>query len=199
METAAAPEANLAKYETRNPVVRWMIGGFFESVRGLVARLEPGSLLDAGCGEGEALVRLADLLPERVAGVDVNPESSELARRRCPEAEVSVGSVYSLEAAADEFDLVLCLEVLEHLDRPHDAVRELARVAASDLIVSVPFEPYFRIGSLLRGKHLGRLGNHPEHVNHFNRASLRRLLDDHAQVCGISVACPWLIAHCRPR
>jgi SAM-dependent methyltransferase len=175
-----------------------MIGRFFGAVRELVEPLMADSLLDAGCGEGEALIRLGDLLPSRVAAIDVSPASVELTRQRCPDVEVRLGSVYSLEAGSDAHDLILCLEVLEHLEDPRRALAELGRVAASDLILSVPFEPYFRIGSLMRGRYLRRLGDHPEHVNHFNRSTFAALLASELQVRSVGVAFPWLLAHCQP-
>ena len=70
---------------------------------------------------------------------------------------------------------------------------------ARDVVVSVPYEPWFRIGSLLRGKYVRSLGNHPEHVNHFNRRSLAALLDPVLEGVEIRVAFPWLIAHGRVR
>src|SRR6185503_4035992 len=102
--------------------------------------------------------------------------------------------VTDLPFADSSFVLVLCLEVLEHLDDPAAAVRELARVAAAGVVVSVPFEPWFRIGSLLRGKYVRTLGNHPEHVNHFNRRSLATLLEPALDILTIRTAFPWLIA-----
>ena len=109
----------------------------------------------------------------------------------------STGSVTDLRFEDDSFDLVLCLEVIEHVDDPARAVRELARVAGRHLVVSVPHEPWFRLGSLLRGKHVTALGNHPEHVNHFNPRSLRALLEGFAEVTEVRSAFPWLIASCR--
>jgi hypothetical protein len=94
---------------------------------------------------------------------------------------------------------VLCLEVLEHLDRPEAALAELGRVSRKDVVVSVPNEPWFRIGSAMRGKYLRRLGNHPDHVNHWNAGGLRRLLGTRLEVVDVSGSFPWLIAHCRRR
>ena len=161
--------------------------------------LEADSILDAGCGEGETIARLADPPPDRVAAVDILEDSVSFTRRRLPFTETSVGSVYELPFEDHSFDLVLCLEVLEHLQRPAQALQELGRVSRSDVVLSVPYEPYFRLGSLLRGKYLRGLGNHPEHVNHWNRASLEAFLGAQLDVIEIAVAFPWLVAHCRPR
>ena len=59
-------------------------------------------------------------------------------------------------------------------------------------------EPYFHIGNLLRGRHPGRLGNHPEHVQHWNLRTFGAfLLGPVAEVRTIE-ASPWIIACCRP-
>lgn len=191
--------SNELKFETSNPLVRAMIGGFFSRLGEVVAPLGPASTLDAGCGEGETLVRLGPLLGERIAAVDLSAYSVDRVGERLPAVDAQVASVTDLPFADSSFDLVLCLEVLEHLDDPAAAVSELARVAVADVVVSVPHEPWFRIGSLLRGKYVRSLGNHPEHVNHFDRRSLAALLEPALEVGTIRTAFPWLIAHGRPR
>ena len=75
-------------------------------------------------------------------------------------------------------DVVTCLEVLEHLVAPERAVGELARICRGRCVVSVPWEPFFRLGNLCRGRDVGRWGNNPEHVQHFSPATLRHLLLD---------------------
>jgi 2-polyprenyl-3-methyl-5-hydroxy-6-metoxy-1,4-benzoquinol methylase len=190
---------NFAKFQTGNPVVRRLIDRFYERLRSIVAPLGAASVLDAGCGEGETISRLGDLLPEPVFAVDILDESVAFTKRRLPSVEVSRHSVYELPFEDDRFDLVLCLEVLEHLERPSAAVGELRRVAREHLVLSVPFEPYFRLGSLLRAKYVRQLGNHPEHVNHWTRRSFPRFLAPQVDVVEVGVAFPWLIAHCRAR
>ncbi len=191
---------NYEKFQTANPVVARMIDRFYARLRSLVASLSPRSVLDAGCGEGETLARLDAVLPDRVAGIDVREECIAYARHRFPEGiELSQQSVYELAFPDREFDLVLCLEVLEHLRQPHAALAELSRVSRSDLVVSVPHEPWFQIGSLLRGNYLVGLGNHPEHVQRWNRRRFVSFLASSLEVVSVRTAFPWLIAHCRPR
>ena len=63
------------KYSDRNPVVRFVIGRFFRRLRTVLAELDPHSVLDAGCGEGEMLRR--GVLPAAVRPVclDLRPAS----------------------------------------------------------------------------------------------------------------------------
>lgn len=189
---------NYEKFQTGNPVVRRLIDGFYAKVEETVAPLKPETVLDAGCGEGETLDRLASVLPSRPVGIDLNPESVEFAGQRLPDASLSVANLLELPFADDQFDLVLCLEVLEHLPDPAAGLAELARVSGRDIVVSVPHEPWFRLGSLARGKYLKTWGNHPEHVNHWNPRSLRDFLATQVEVVEVKTSTPWLIARCRP-
>ncbi len=73
--------------------------------------------------------------------------------------------ITSLGFRRGSFELVLCLEVLEHVPHPLAALAELRRVASRRCLISVPHEPSFRLATFLRGKHLRQWGNHPEHVH----------------------------------
>ena len=179
--------------------MRRLIDRFYERLGSIVKPLDARSALDAGCGEGETIARLRDQLPDRLSAIDILDECVTYTKQRLPFVDVSRQSVYELPFDDDAFDLVLSLEVLEHLNSPVAGLRELGRVARRDLVLSVPYEPYFRLGSLLRGNYVRQLGNHPEHVNHWNRRSFPALLQPHFDVAEVAVTFPWLIAHCRPQ
>jgi len=190
---------NYAKFQTRNPLARLLFDRFYGTLRRIVAELQPGSVLDAGCGEGETLERLRDLLPREVHGLDYNPTCVEFAAARLPAYGFSTGDVCRVDYPDDRFDLVLCLEVLEHLAEPARAMHELVRVSRSHIVISVPNEPLFRLTNLARGKYIGRWGDHPEHCQHWNRASLTSFLAASADVMQVQSSYPWLIAHCRKK
>jgi hypothetical protein len=67
------------------------------------------------------------------------------------------------------------------------------------VVVSVPYEPWFRIGNVLRGKHLSGFGNHPEHVQHWNLRSFEKFLGAATLQVEIIEAFPWIIACCLPK
>jgi len=176
------------KYDDANPVVRFVIGRFFSRIAAIIAELAPESVLDTGCGEGEMLRRVALPKNARTVLLDRNPESA---------AQV-LASMQALPFGSRSFDVVTCLEVLEHQRDPRPAARELARVARRAVLLSVPYEPYFRIGNVLRGNHLSRLGDHPEHVQHWNLRSFGAFLEAFFREVRLTEALPWIIACCRP-
>jgi len=61
----------------------------------------------------------------------------------------------------------------------------------------VPWEPWFRLGNLGRGKNLGRFGNDPEHVQAFTPKRLVRALKRDFRDVTLHPCFPWLIAECR--
>jgi 2-polyprenyl-3-methyl-5-hydroxy-6-metoxy-1,4-benzoquinol methylase len=190
--------SNYEKFQTGNPVVGKLFDRFYGKVGELVGPLNPETVLDAGCGEGETLERLGGLLSGSVTGIDLNPESVEFTAKRIPSGGFQVADITDLPFEDDSFDLVLCLEVLEHIPDPAPALAELARVCRGDIVISVPSEPWFRLGSLARGKYLKGWGNHPEHVNHWNPRSLRSFLETGTEVASVQRSTPWLVAQVRP-
>ncbi len=196
--TESPSTSNFAKFATRNPLARLLFDRFFLRVRSLVTPLTPLSVLDAGCGEGETIARLRDILPVPVTGFDTNPACIDYARRRHPGDRFLIADIHSLPWPDRTFDLVLCLEVLEHLADPARALSELCRVARRAVVVSVPHEPFWSLTNLARLKYVQRLGHHPEHIQRFSRRSLRLLLLNHDPAPVITSSWPWLIARLQP-
>ena len=121
------------KYETSNPVARRLMAGFDRDMTALLARAEGvASVLEVGCGEGHVTRKLAAMFPgARVVGSDFSPEIVEAARRLHPGLAFEVLSVYELDEKAGRFDLVVASEMLEHLERPSEALERMVRVAGA--------------------------------------------------------------------
>ena len=96
-----------------------------------------------------------------------------------------------IDAADGEYDLVLAIEVLEHVPEPERALREIARVCRGQVVLSVPREPIWRIGNMARGRYLRQLGDTPGHVNHWSAGSFRRLVARHFDVEQVRRPLPW--------
>lgn len=185
---------NEGKYRSGNPVVRRLLARFLRQVGDLAEIAAPRRVLEVGCGEGLVIRYLARRLPGvRIDGVELDARALERARLHCPDASLVRGDVCELPVRRGAYDLVLCLEVLEHLGDPARALRELRRASRGGCLLSVPHEPYFRLGNLLRGKNLRRLGDPSDHVQHWGAREFRALCAEHLTVRRSTTSFPWLI------
>lgn len=110
----------------------------------LVPLIQEGmSILDVGCGPGTITADLAQLTGSgRVVGVDYSEAVIVQARERAAargltNVSFETGDAYALAAADDSFDIVTAHQVLHHLQRPVDALREFRRVVRPGGIVAL--------------------------------------------------------------
>jgi SAM-dependent methyltransferase len=121
----------------------WWYRGRRQIVRTELDRLqlpaEP-QLLDAGCGSGRELQDLSEY--GNVHGVELDPDAAAYAASRAL-GEVKVGRLEELPWGSDVFDLITCLDVLEHLPDDRVALLELRRVTKPGgwLLATVPAYP----------------------------------------------------------
>jgi SAM-dependent methyltransferase len=192
----AYESSNQAKHESGNPVVQTLLRRYFGVLERLVLAHRPERVLDVGCGEGFTASFLKKLpMTFQYAGVDLDADAVAHARVQNPGMSFEVGDVRTLGHRAD---LVLCLEVVEHLDDADRGLEMLAKCSDDRVIVSVPWEPWFRLGNLARGKYLDRWGNHPEHVQQFSPRSLKTAMERHFTDVAVITSFPWVFAEGRP-
>lgn len=187
------------KYATTNPIERRMMAGFFASLDAMLADLTPTVVVEVGAGEGRVTERLVERFPDAdVIGLDLphGELADEWARLEVP---MFFGDVTRLPFADRSIDLVVGLEVLEHVPDPGRAVREIARVCADTAVVSVPREPIWRIGNMARGRYLRDLGNTPGHVNHWSARAFERAIKQHFEVVLAARPLPWTMVRGTPR
>lgn len=190
------------KYNSRNPLVRWLMSGFFGAFERLVLRSRANTAHEIGCGEGNLSLRLAQGGIE-VRGCDVSEEIVKLARSRAFDRGMTipfeVKSLYELQASKDTAELIVCCEVLEHLPDPQRALEILAALAQPYLIVSVPREPLWRLLNLCRLKYITDLGNTPGHLQHWSTRAFLQFLHQRFDVLAVELPLPWTMALCRVR
>jgi len=200
------PDGYFSRFETRkyrneNPVQRALIRRFVAALHELFIEAGPvASVLEVGLGEGFISGYLSEQLPAlRFTGVELDAADAARARRHFPRIEVHQGSAYELGTLPGGYDLIICAEVLEHLDDPARALDQMARLGPRRLLLSVPHEPFFMLSNLARLKNVARLGNDPEHVNHWSPRSFRRLLAPRCDVLRVTTSYPWILALAAPR
>lgn len=141
----------------------------------LARRYAPGArrALDVGCGQGELLRELERALPgATVDGADLSEQSLRDTRAENPAAELFVVDLSAaalettLAARLGAYDLVVCSEVVEHIDDDAGAVGRLAQLLApgGTLIVTVP------------GGRMSRFDEAIGHFRHYRPRALARLL-----------------------
>ena len=187
------------KYASQNPVERRLMAGFFAALDRALPTTAPRSILEVGAGEGEVAARVRDRYPDaRFLAIDLpDPElAGRWAARSLPGAFADIAQ---LPFPDQQFDLVLAIEVLEHVPDPPAALRELRRVATADLVLSVPREPLWRVANLARLKYVGDLGNTPGHVNHWSKGGFAGFVDTELRVTSVSSPIPWTMVTARTR
>src|SRR5689334_7166900 len=116
----SASSSNARKHESRNPIQRALIHRFTQALVREVSALRPTSVLEVGCGEGYMLDALAKAgLGAELVGVELSAQAVADAQRRLGDrARIERGDARELGRDGRRFDVVLMLEVLEHLDDP---------------------------------------------------------------------------------
>jgi len=186
---------NLQKHLNPNPVQRYLLRRFHRQIASLLKATGAERILDAGCGEGfvvSYLLQGNDGLT--ITGIDCSLEAIEMARQMVPGGLFDLGDLREMPYGDDSFDLVMCLEVLEHLPDPHRGLRELRRVTSAHCLVSVPHEPFFRATNFLRGKHVPAWGRDPEHLQHWTARQFRHLVGQYFEIERFVYSFPWVIA-----
>jgi 2-polyprenyl-6-hydroxyphenyl methylase/3-demethylubiquinone-9 3-methyltransferase len=147
----------------------------------ILADLSGRRVFDLGCGNGALAAHLTTLGYE-VTGVDPSESGIAQARRAHPDLRVHLGSAYDdLASRYDKFEIVISLEVIEHVYSPRHYARTLADllVPGGTAIISTPYHSYAKnLALAVTGKmerHFTALWDHG-HIKFWSRQTLGILL-----------------------
>ena len=201
MSLTGRTSGNRQKHESANPVQQFLIRRFHDEVVRLLEAVPHSAILDLGCGEGFVLDHLlASGIDADLVGIDRSSTAIASARSRLGGAiDLVQGDVTSLEDLPRPFEVVMMLEVLEHLDEPDATLDLLCDLSTGHVIVSVPHEPFFRGLNLIRFKNLKRLGSDPEHVHHWTKRGFERLVGRRFEIVDRGRAFPWTLVLLKAR
>lgn len=188
------------KYKSKNPIERKLVKGFFDNVANLFNLVkqdcEPDRILEAGCGEGVFSSFTRSVFPRAFFDAfDVEESVVSEAIRRYGNLDIHffTGSIYEIDKEDASIPLIVCSEVLEHLEKPGEALKELKRVASGYLFLSVPQEPVWRLLNMCRFKYWTDLGNTPGHIQHFSRRGFLGLIHEVGglEIVAYRKSLPW--------
>jgi SAM-dependent methyltransferase len=151
----------------------WWYRGRRRVIAAELGRLElptAARVLDAGCGSGRTMVDLRRY--GEVVGIELSEDAAEIARERdC--GDVVIGRIEQLPFEDGTFDLITCLDVIEHTPDDRAALRELRRVAKPGGWALVTVPAYQALWS-----------RHDEANHHYRRYS-------RAALCAAAVDAGW--------
>jgi len=187
------PKGSSAMLHKLNPVrlhyLRDQIDAHWAADRSARRPLADKRALDVGCGAGllaEPLARLG----ATVTGIDAAPENIAAAKIHAAGQGLAIdyraGELTELAAGA-RFDLVTCMEVIEHVAHPGKFIRGLADALAPGglLVVSTPNRtPLSRLMMITLGEGLGRI---PKGTHDWQKFLTPEELTGHLEAAGLRV------------
>ncbi len=182
-ETGEYLENNPGWYSSDSPFK----AGWIEAILSRNA-ISPGKLVDVGCGAGQILVELAKRYPQtRFEGYDISPQAMEIAKRKASERLAYHHADFLALDPATDTDVVMAIDVLEHVDDYRGFLRAL-RPRATWKLFHIPLD--LSVQALLRGVGIMHARNRMGHVHFFYKDTALMTLAD----CGYEVV-DWNYTH----
>ncbi len=114
------------------------VANFFSRIQlGRYLKLNTGRVLDFGCGQGDFLTSLPPTIKKY--GVEINQKAIKFIKEKYPEIKI-FRTWEKLKSSRIKFDLITLWHVLEHLEKPREVLKQLARRLRRGgyLIISTP-------------------------------------------------------------
>jgi len=188
---------------SKNIFVQSIMKRFYDSLWKLISMTNANEIHEVGCGEGYLTFMLAQS-GIKVKASDFSCQIIEKAKNHISKMDkelninFKVASIYDLKSPIDSAELVICSEVLEHLEFPEQALRKLAELAKPYLLISVPREPLWQIVNMMRLKYLFDFGNTPGHIQHWSKKKFLKLISNNdIEVLKVLTPFLWIMVLCR--
>lgn len=136
----------------------------------------PGTIVDLGCGEGILLEKLVKKFPnQNIVGIDFMKENVEICQKHLLPARQ--GDIYDLDLKDGSVDMVILMEVIEHLENASKAIKEIYRILRPNgkLIVIFPNDAFFYFARLMILKFKEAAYN-PGHTRQWTHSDVNQLL-----------------------
>ena len=159
----------------------------FKPIEGYIKRIDEGKILDVGCAYGFMLKKIPRSFQR--FGIDISGYAIKEARKRVPDARFIVSDIeQSSPLKKKYFDVILMNDVLEHLENPEAALRNVKRLLKGGgyLYITTPNLNKFR-------RKLFRYADKKEHhISMFSHPGLSCLLSS----IGFEIIEHWTYPNC---
>jgi 2-polyprenyl-3-methyl-5-hydroxy-6-metoxy-1,4-benzoquinol methylase len=141
------------EYSSKNFLVNKLFWDRLSTSVALSGADKSKKILDMGAGAGH-LIRLLikkGVPPDNIYALDFNVNFLRL-KKLYPGAHLSIGDLKNTGYSSGQFDVVFCLDVLEHIKDIEAALSELVRISkkGASLVVSIPKENFlYKVGRFL--------------------------------------------------
>lgn len=143
------------------------------------------SVLDVGCGRADFLNLIKNNY--QIAGVEVNTQRVDYCNQVLEQDAVRLGNLDGeLDFEHGSFDTVVCLEVLEHLEDPAEALKELMRVSRKRIIITIPFNQKIQYVLCI---HCAKYTPYWGHLHTFNKENIEGIIPDNVKIVKMELIC----------
>jgi len=162
------------KYYSKNPLKSILIQRFFSKLIKMIQEVNPGEILEIGAGDGIA----GFLISRNIPGLDYYASDIQT-HALLNSSRILTRNLVGLDARIlpfpdKSFELVVCLEVFEHIQEWQKVLQEGLRVSSKSFIFSVPLCPWYQLSNFVFLKNLSRWGEHPSHIHKFTIDKLQK-------------------------
>lgn len=138
-------------------------------------------ILDVGCASGYLTSQITAFFPNsEVFGVDSYKKAIEFGRKTYPNIKFKFADAHKLPFDNQSFDLITCIETLEHLEDPKSAIKEMYRCLKNNgnvLIGQDTDNLLFKIIWMIWTKTRGKVW-HNSHIHPYRSSELEQLIKD---------------------
>ncbi len=121
------------------------------------------TVLDVGCGTGDNLMFIKSIFPSMMAfGIDITEAALKVARERIHGGRFWIDDIQNPKQINSRFDLVIFLEVIEHLENDLKALENISKITNKYLLLST-------VG--------GRMREVEREIGHYRNYGVRQLND----------------------
>ena len=136
------------------------------------------SVIDIGCGYGWLLDYFDSA--QRVCGSDISEHAIEVAKKRSPNREFKVADIQNGVAFEDKFDLVLAINVIEHLPNPEAGIKGICEALKPGGITLVHLPTINNALNKWEYKHL--YDSDPTHIYRPKGSEIRQMFEENGLV-----------------